>query len=248
MACATIEDHGKVAVLRLNNGVINAIGPQMLHDLAAAMASIRKNFEGLVLAGGQKFFSIGLDLPQLLSFDRPQMAAFLGHFNQVVMDLYRLPLPSACAIAGHATAGGAILAVTCDFRLAAAGRTLVGFNEINIGLPVPYLPDLILRQLVGDRAATTMLYSGEFLDPPAARAIGLIDAIAEKEDVEPQAVEKISQLASKAQSAFAMMKQTRVEKICAGYRKKAQVAKNDFIACWFREPVQKLLHQAAEKF
>lgn len=248
MLCATLEDHGKVALLRLNNGVTNAIGPQLLQDIAAAAAAIRKGFNGLVLAGGHKFFSIGLDLPQLLSFDRTQMAEFLKNFNQVVLDLYSLPLPAACAITGHATAGGAILALTCDFRLAAAGRTLIGFNEINIGVPVPYLADLMLRQLVGDRAATAMLYGGEFLDPPAARAIGLVDDIADKEQVESRAVAKIDQLASKAQPAFATMKQTRVESICTRYRETTRDIQSNFLDCWFQRPVQKLLHQAAEKF
>jgi len=248
MPCATIEDHGKVAVLRLENGVTNAIGPQLLQEVADAVASACKNFKGLVLAGGQKFFSIGLDLPQLLSFDRTQMDTFWGTLNQVLLTLYTCPLPTACAISGHATAGGAILAMTCDFRMAAAGRTLMGFNEINIGLPVPYLADLMLRQLVGDRAATQMLYSGEFLDPPAARAIGLVETIADKKDVESRALEKVSALASKSQPAFAMIKQTRVESICAKYRENGRASKNDFLACWFRAPVQKLLRQAAEKF
>ena len=52
-------------------------------------------------------------------------------------------------VAGHAVAGGCVLALATDLRLIAAGKKLIGLNEVTIGLPVPYLADLALRQLVG---------------------------------------------------------------------------------------------------
>ena len=38
----------------------------------------------------------------------------------------------------------------------------MGLNEIKLGLPVPYLPDCLLRQLVGVRTARDMMETGEF--------------------------------------------------------------------------------------
>lgn len=63
MAQVIIEDHGDVALLRLDNGVTNAIGPTMLDDLLEALDEIKEGYRGLVLAGGPKFFSMGLDCP-----------------------------------------------------------------------------------------------------------------------------------------------------------------------------------------
>ena len=117
----------------------------------------------MVLAGGEKFFSIGFDIPTLLELDRPSMTEFFHKFNQVVFNILTLPLPTAAAVKAHAVAGGAIMMLTCDYRFAATGRVLIGLNGIKLGVPIPYLPDMILRQIAGDQVASDMLYLGEFV-------------------------------------------------------------------------------------
>ncbi len=248
MSLAEIEAFDSVALLRMQNGVINAIGPDLLADLSRCIHEIRKHFGGVVLAGGEKFFSIGLDLPQLVTFNREQMGDFWEAFNQVVLQLYTLPQPTACALCGHATAGGAILALTGDFRYAARGRTLFGFNEVHIGVPVPYLADLILRQIVGDRIATRMLYFGEFMEAEAAQQAGIMDEVEERSAVESCAVERIQQLAAMPQPAFGMIKQNRIEAVHSAFLNNYEAKKEAFLICWFQEEVQNLLRKAAEKF
>ncbi|MFH2057592.1 MAG: enoyl-CoA hydratase-related protein [Pseudomonadota bacterium] len=73
------------------------------------------------------------------------MVDFFQRFNQLTLDLYTLPLPTACAISGHAIGGRNILALTGDYRFMAEGKKRIGLNEIQLGVPVPYLADLILR-------------------------------------------------------------------------------------------------------
>ena len=57
----------------------------------------------------------------------------------------------------------------------AEGKKRIGLNEIQLGVPVPYLADLILRQIVGDRTATEMLYTGAIMPAAAALEVGLVD-------------------------------------------------------------------------
>lgn len=133
MACVKIEQRGRVAIIRLNNGVTNALSPDLVHDLALELTRVKDQFQGIVLAGGAKFFCIGFDLPKVLTLDRAEMARFFYEFNQVAFDLLTLPLPTACAIAGHAIAGGNILALTCDYRFAGSGKKLIGLNEVRLG-------------------------------------------------------------------------------------------------------------------
>ena len=117
-----IEEKGDIAILRLANGVTNAIDPAMVGELQVAAGQIRKNFKGMVLAGGEKFFSMGWHLPTLLALDRQGMADFFYGYHDACLALYTLALPTACAVRGHAVAGGHILALTCDFRLAASAK------------------------------------------------------------------------------------------------------------------------------
>jgi enoyl-CoA hydratase/carnithine racemase len=235
MSKVNIETHDVVAILRLNNGVINAIGPELLDDLSAELKRIESEFKGMVLAGGEKFFCIGLDLPGLLPLGRSEMVEFYFKFMQVVLDLYTLPMPTACAINGHATAGGAIFALSSDFRFASSGRKFIGLNEVKIGLSVPYLTDLILRQVVGDRCATEMMFKGEFVEPEKALKIGLVDAVFSPEDLEEKAVAKIAELAALPPQGLTVIKNNRVGAVRSQYEEA-------------RSSVQEELKEAAKKF
>ena len=124
----------------------------------------------------------------------------------------------------------------------------MGLNEIKLGLPVPYLSDLMLRQIVGDRAATEMVYRGEFVDPIEAGKIGLVDEVLSCDKVESRALKKVTQMASLPQNAFAAIKANRVEAIRLAYEKNCKAKNEIFLDCWFRPPTQELLTKAAEKF
>jgi len=243
-----IEEHGNVAVLRLNNKVSNAISTTMVENLSASVNQIKREFRGMILAGGTKFFSMGFDLPELLKLDRTGMTEFFYSFNKVVLDIFTFPIPTACAITGHAIAGGTILASSCDYRFLASGRKLMGLNEIKLGVPVPYLTDMMLRQIAGDRAATEIIYLGEFIEPEKALSIGLADEVLSQDKVESRAIEKITELAALPVQAFAAIKVNRVEEIRLAYEKNYKIKNEAFLDCWFSQPVQELLTKAAEKF
>jgi enoyl-CoA hydratase/carnithine racemase len=248
MSKVNLEAHDAIAVLRLNNGVTNAISPELVDDLSETIKQIKNEFKGMVLAGGDKFFCIGLDLPTLLQLDRPDMTEFYGRFIQAVFDLYTLPMPTACAIDGHTTAGGAIFSISLDFRFVSSGRRFIGFNEVKIGLPIPYLVDLMLRQIVGDRSATELMFSGEFVEPEEALRIGLVDEVVAPEDLEEKAVAKISEMAALPACGLTIIKNNRIEAVTARYQDKRGADPDWFLDCWFNPAVQELLSEAAKKF
>ena len=248
MANMDVSIQDKVAQLRLSNGITNAIGPAMVTELSSALAEIRKNSRGFILTGGEKFFSIGLNLPELIGFNREEMNRFWDDFDQAVLDLYTLPLPSAAVITGHAVAGGTIFALSADYRFIAPGRNFMGLNEINIGVPVPYLADLMLRQIVGDRVATELTYNGEMVPPERALEIRLVDEMCSEETIEERTLEVISLLADKPHDAFRMIKQNRTEVIRSKFLEKRHQRKEDMLSCWFEPSVHELLRKAAEKF
>ncbi|MFZ0131927.1 MAG: enoyl-CoA hydratase/isomerase family protein [Desulfobacterales bacterium] len=248
MTTVAVEAQGMVALLRLTNGVTNAIGSTLVAELSGALTRVAAEFDGCVLAGGNKFFCIGLDLPELIRFDRKKMSRFWDDFDQVVLDLYCLPVPTAAAIAGHATAGGTILALGTDYRFIAAGRKLMGLNEITIGVPVPHLAALMLVRTVGERAARDLQYRGELIDPDTARNIGLVDEIGAEEKIEALAIEAIGAVADKPRGAFELIKRNRTEAVRREFESRRLEKKEEMLACWFQPSVQKLLGKAAEKF
>jgi enoyl-CoA hydratase/carnithine racemase len=248
MKTVTIDTRERIAVVHLNHGDKNPINLQMINDLVEAQNIIRKDFQGMVLTGNSQFFSIGFDLPALLNFDRPQMADFFYRFQDMALGIYTLPLPTCCAVSGHAIAGGNILALTTDFRFATSEKKLIGLNEIKLGLPVPYLAELMLRQIVGDRVATELLYSGEFMTTSDAGKTGIVDEVFSPEKLAESAFEKVLKIADFSQPAFAAIKATRTESIRYHYEQNIKRKNEYFLDCWFSDAAQALLKEAAKKF
>ena len=115
-------------------------------------------------------------------------------------------------------------------------------------MPVPYLADLILRQIVGDRGATELMFSGEFVEPEQARRIGLVDDIFSAEDLKEKAVAKIAGLAALPSHGLAVVKKNRVAALRSGYEEKRPAESDLFLKCWFNPEVQALLKAASKKF
>ena len=77
--------------------------------------------QGIVLAGGAKVFSAGLDVPHLLSLgdDREALMSAWQSFFDAARAVAECPVPVVAAIGGHAPAGGCVLALCCDYRVMA---------------------------------------------------------------------------------------------------------------------------------
>lgn len=248
MSTVKIEQRDNVAVLKFDSGVTHPVGSDLVNDLSSALGEIADSAGGMVLTGGEKFFSIGLNLPELVALDRSGMSDFWRRFIGVTQELYSLPMVTVAAIGGHAPAAGTVFALACDFRVSAEGKKMLGLNEIKLGIPVPYITDQILRQVAGDRVATDMLYSGKFIMPAEALQVGVVDEVHPQEAVLERAIEKAASIASYERAAFAAIKATRTEEICAKYQQNAARVNEAFLDCWFSDTTQKLLAEAVEKF
>lgn len=152
------------------------------------------------------------------------------------------------ALGGHTIAGGAILSLACDFRIGKEGRTLIGLNEIKLGLPVPFIADLMLRQITGDRTATRMIFQGEFVPVSQALQSGLVDRVAEKERVEAEALEIAADLAGNAGPAIQACKEVRTRDITQTYDAYGARENERLIDCWQSPKTRELLKEAARKF
>jgi len=77
----TKEFHDHIAILRLNRGPTNPISSKLVDELSESLVTLKGTARGMVLCGGDPFFSVGFDLPEVLKFDRPAMGNFLERLN-----------------------------------------------------------------------------------------------------------------------------------------------------------------------
>lgn len=246
-----LEYHDKVAVVKLSRGITNALNLQLLTELQESVQKVNHDscVCSLVLASSnEKFFSIGFDIPHLYECTREDFTIFYQRFNQACMDLYTLPKPTVAAITGHAIAGGCILALCCDYRFIAEGRKLMGLNEINLGVPIPYPADCILRDIVGTRIARDMTDTGEFYVPEQLHKMGLVDCVLPEKEILPKAVDKAQTLGALPHEAFAVIKRSRVEAVEAQILKHLREKEQFFLDCWYSDEARERLKEAMKKF
>ncbi|MDP2324363.1 MAG: enoyl-CoA hydratase/isomerase family protein, partial [Gammaproteobacteria bacterium] len=133
-----IQFHDAVAEIRMDRPPANALNREFVERLLAALETARMDgAHAIILTGRPGMFSGGLDVPELLGLDRRQVEAFWGLFFSLTRQLAGSPVPVIAAISGHAPAGGAVLALQCDWRIGVTGQFRIGLNEVQVGLPVP---------------------------------------------------------------------------------------------------------------
>lgn len=183
-------DHGRVRELKLARAPVNALDPALCAALAGAIAeAVGDGCQGMVLAGGPNVFSAGLDVPLLVSLgeDSAALTAAWESFFDAARAIAACPMPVAAAIAGHAPAGGCVLALCCDYRVMASGPFRIGLNETQVGLVAPEGIQHLLRRVVGPHRAERLLVAGELVDAERALALGLVDELVEIDNVATRA-------------------------------------------------------------
>ncbi|HEX4955403.1 MAG TPA: enoyl-CoA hydratase/isomerase family protein [Thermoanaerobaculia bacterium] len=188
-----ITAHGPIREIRFNRPPVNALSPELVAALRGELAgAVRDGVEALVLSGPPRRFSGGLDVPLLLSFDRPAILAMWREFYGLMRDLAACPIPIAAAITGHAPAGGAVLSMFCDRRFMAEGDEkgpyLIGLNEVRVGLSMPPVIARTCARVVGERHAARMCMEGALMPAAEAHAIGFVDRLVPGEAVVEEAL------------------------------------------------------------
>ncbi|KLJ01442.1 enoyl-CoA hydratase/isomerase family protein [Luteimonas sp. FCS-9] len=202
-----ILDHGPIRELRLARPPVNALDPTLCEALRTAVeAAPGDGAAGLVLSGQPRFFSAGLDVPDLLTLDAAALRGAWEGFFDAVRAVAVSPVPVAAAITGHAPAGGCVLALACDYRVMARGAFGIGLNETQVGLVAPIGIQQLMRRTVGQRQAERLLVGGLQVDPDEALRLGLVDALADAEATVADACDWVRSLLALPQ---APMRETR---------------------------------------
>src|SRR5256886_12754010 len=99
-----IERNGEVALIRLENGKANAIGPSFLDRLESLLGQLGDARAALITGQGSAF-TAGLDLPALIDLVRVGMRAFVLRLHAVMMRVFEPPNPFVAAVRLRAPRG-----------------------------------------------------------------------------------------------------------------------------------------------
>jgi enoyl-CoA hydratase len=243
-----IEQTDGVAVVRMTSSKVNAMDDAFFTDLQEAIAELQSGPPlPIVLTGSGRCFSAGLNLLELYDYDRTSLAAFIDRFSETVLAWFTLPRPTVAAVNGHAIAGGCVLALACDLRVAADGDAHIGLNEVQVGIPFPGVPFEITRYALAPHRAREVTLMGALYTPEEARVRGLVDEIVEPDGVVARAVAVARTIASDSLDAYAAIKAHLLAPALARITENRERIDREFLDVWFSDGARRRLTEVRER-
>lgn len=196
-----------VLVLRIDRPPANAMDVGLLDAIVAAVGqAAAEPPAALVLAGREGFFSAGADLKAVPAYGAEDQRRMVQGINAMALGVYGLPCPVVGAITGHAIAGGMVLALCCDLRIAAdAGR--YGLTEVKVGVPYPQAAIGVVREELSPAARRLMAFGNQLHDADTCLRLGVFDEIVPAAEVLARAIAVAEELAAMPAGVYARTKQ-----------------------------------------
>ena len=187
----TIKD--RLALITLNRNKSNALNREMITELNDMLHNIANdaNIGGAIITGREHFFSAGLDLIELYSYNEEEIRSFWLLFLEFTANITAFKKPLVAAINGHAPAGGCVIALACDGRVMAEGKYIIGLNEVPVGIIVPDSIFKLYSFWLGNAHACRSLLEGKLFSPEEALAIGLVDELVNPDSIMTAAERRI---------------------------------------------------------
>lgn len=235
------HDHA-IRELQLARPPVNALNLELLQALRKAIDdSVRDDVPGIVLSGAPGLFSAGVDVPALLQRDRAGVREYWREFFALCGALARAPIPLVAAITGHSPAGGAVLALFCDYRVMADGPYRIGLNEVQVGLIVPEAIQLALRRVVGTYRAERLLVVGAMIESADALACGFVDETTAVEQVTTRALRWLDELLALPKHAMLTTRRLARADLANAYADLDALPLDDFVEAFFHPETQATL-------
>lgn len=239
-----LTTHDNITEIKMARPPVNALNLELVRALRSAIEdSIDAGTHGIVLSGAPGLFSAGVDVPALLALDRAGVHEFWREFFALCATLARAPVPLVAAITGHSPAGGAVLALFCDYRVMAEGPFRIGLNEVQVGLIVPDAIQLALRRVVGTYRAERLLVSGAMIDSAEALACGFVDELTGVDQVGTRALHWLRALLALPSHAMRVTRALARADLAAAYADPTTLPLDEFVEAFFHPQTQAVLQQ-----
>lgn len=247
--------HDGVATIRLNRPQArNAFTFPMIHRWAQLLQDAKNDdsVRVVVLTGtGDKAFCSGVDLssisnanPDLTPLQRKSQLH--DEIHQVALALADLDKPVIASINGVAVGAGLDMALMCDLRIMSTAAKL-SEGYVKVGLTPGDGGAYYLPRIVGTSKALELLLTGEFIDAHEALRIGLVNRLAEPEQLEAETLKFARSIAEHAPVTVRMIKRATYQSANTDLRTALDLISSHFAVVAATEDAAEALSAMAEK-
>lgn len=200
-------DDGFIGHITLNRPEqLNTFNTQLAEDLDHALNAMDSDpgVRVILLKGAGKAFCAGIDVNELAGKTAMEYRAWIEHMERPLVRISKMKKPVIAQLQGVAAANGMGLAAASDLVIAASNAKM-GLTAINVGLNCvgPVIP---VARIVGRKKALELLLYGDLIKAPEAQALGLVNRVVPKEDLEKEALDWAAKLAQKSPVAIQIAK------------------------------------------
>ncbi len=175
---------GEVAVITVDYPPVNALSQAVRAGIVDGIekAGADDAIEGIALICAGRTFIAGADITE---FGKPPLDPGLREVNEVQE---ACPKPLVAGIHGTALGGGLETALSCHYRVAVPSAR-IGLPEVKLGLIPGAGGTQRLPRLTGVDKAIDIICSGDMVKAADAAALGVVDKVAETDDVRAATIE-----------------------------------------------------------
>lgn len=196
-----------VAYITMDDGKVNVMSPEMLHDLDTALDRAQSDKATVVLRSAcEGVFSAGFDLRIFASNDPVRSLEMVRAGADLALRLMAFPNPTIGIMEGHAFPMGTFLLLACDIRIGTLGKFRMGLNEVAIGISPPRFAIELARSRLHPAWLSRTVTLGEMFEPQDAVTAGFLDRAVPPAEVNGALEEVLSALKGVNVSMHAMAK------------------------------------------
>ena len=187
---------------------LNALSPQVLYEIAAAVAEVagRSDARVLMLTGaGDKAFVAGADIAAMSSMTPIEGREFALKGHATLRALELAPFPVIALVNGFALGGGCELALACDW-IVASDKAVFGQPEVKLGICPGFGGTQRLARVVGKSMALELVCTGRQVKADEALKIGLANHVVAADALLEQGLKLARMVAQKGPVAVKMSK------------------------------------------
>ena len=196
-----------VAELTLNRpDQLNTLDSPMAEELYEALRELDADpqVRVVLLKGAGKAFCAGIDVNELAGKSALDYREWIERMERPLVAVSRMKTPVIAQVQGVAAANGMGLVAAADLVIA-ADNARMGLTAINVGLNCvgPVIP---VARCVGRKKALELLLYGNLIPASEALALGLVNKLVPKDELDAQARQWAADLAKKSPVAVQIAK------------------------------------------
>lgn len=195
----------RVATIRIDDGKRNALSPDVLRQIYAALDRAETDKAIVIITGREDVFSAGFDLKVMQRGGANALRMLrLGYALTARVLAYPYPVIAACN--GHSLAMGVFLMLSADYVIGSRGDFKISANEVAIGMTMPRVAAAMLRHRLEPAAYQTAVTTARYFDTETALRAGFFDELVGPDDVLARAAKRAAEFGNLDEHAHKVSK------------------------------------------